>query len=278
MKIFKRFVSVLMSAFILAVGIFALPVQIWAEESEPQIIYRESFQKTGRCLYGNEYTIAYNVIAKTNGEIRFDFDCVSCPDTESWNNFGEIRINDSMVASLGSAGYAGESMSKVKESESRGTYNSNYSILESYSGDYTIYSLIKSGYYHSGNHIDTFYFYVKEPYLRTEQTINVCGTEIVIPFGDEIPTDEQTQMIHELESQINDLNTELEQLRAEKEVWQNNEVHLLEDLETLYKENEVLVARRGDINDDGLFTIADAVLLMRYVAGTIDSIPYYPSE
>ncbi len=65
-----------------------------------------------------------------------------------------------------------------------------------------------------------------------------------------------------------------ELLRAEKEVWKHNEAHLLEDLEILYKENEILVARRGDINDDGLFTVADAVLLMRYVAGTIDTIPY----
>lgn len=269
MKIFKRFVSVLMSAFILAVGIFALPVQIWAEESEPQIIYRESFQKTGYDSGSHTYTIVYNIIAKTNGEIKLDFNCLSYSDSWSWGNFGEIKINDSMIAPLGSKGYAGESIR---------CENSNCSILEGYSGDYTIYSLIKSGYYHSGNHIDTFYFYVKEPYLHTEQTISVCGTEITIPFGDENPSTEQTQMIHELESQINGLNTELEQLRAEKEVWEHNETHLLEDIELLYKENEVLVARRGDINDDGLFTVADAVLLMRYVAGTIDSIPYYPPE
>lgn len=99
-------------------------------------------------------------------------------------------------------------------------------------------------------------------------------TMVMSVNAEETPINEQTQMIHELESQINDLNTELEQLRAEKEVWEHNEAHLLEDLEILYKENEVLVARRGDINDDSLFTVADAVLLMRYVAGTIDTIPY----
>lgn len=33
---------------------------------------------------------------------------------------------------------------------------------------------------------------------------------------------------------------------------------------------------RGDINDDGQYTVADVVLLARYVAGTIDTIPYVP--
>lgn len=98
--------------------------------------------------------------------------------------------------------------------------------------------------------------------------------EPVVSFENEAPDNETEQMIKELEAQINDLNSELEQLKAEKKIWKINEANLIADLEILYNENEMLVARRGDINDDGEFTVADVVLLARYVAGTIDTIPY----
>lgn len=269
MKIFKRFVSILMGILCMLTMVMSTNAE---EMDEPVRIYRDSLQITGTDAGSAEYIINLNITANSHGEIQLDLDCVK-GSSSSWKNFYEIKINDTMIAPFEEMGYGGQSYKILNSINGR-----KFSVLESYNGNYTIYTLTPNSHFNSGEHLGTFYFYVKEPYLHTEQTINVCGIEVIIPFGDETSTDEQTQMIHELESQINDLNTELEQLRAEKEVWEQNETHLLEDLEILYKENEILVARRGDINDDGLFTIADAVLLMRYVAGTIDSIPYYPPE
>lgn len=334
MKIFKRFVSVLMSMLTLAAGSFALPLHANAEVLRPEIIKVENWTTTYFVDNTQPYPLQCEADIYNDGSMNIYF-----WSGYKWTGFRtvshDIIFSDTKAYSMDSIEYTLKNGSKYTEeysgttveytlidkgvlancnlsyfdnryrmeehglamvygwrsAESNDTYKvKRVSTTSSWGGltDEQIVDYKVKMYGWQGYLVDfpqeksTMTYLTFKPTVEPTTTFNfhILGHDIVITpellstttYTE--PIDETEAMIHELESQINDLNTELEQLRAEKEVWEQNETHLLEDIELLYKENEVLVARRGDINDDGLFTVADAVLLMRYVAGTIDTIPY----
>ena len=248
MKIFKRFVSVLMGILCM----LTIVINVGAEEFDIEDNVPES-----EIIYSQE-TSCGNLELYENGELLIN----PCRYSTEVDHF-MIRFNTADLALINI---------KIKNTDYSIQVNEGVELINiPYNSVYnTSISILFNLNINNLNNILTFevgnYTWLDNgrPFTRPLDVISI-PLESVNTF---------LSNIHELESQINDLNAELEQLRAEKEVWEHNETHLLEDIELLYKENEILVARRGDINDDGLFTVADAVLLMRYVAGTIDTIPY----
>lgn len=199
--------------------------------AEPRVIYRDTFEVGGTEGYANG-AYKYTLSAKDNGNIHID---VYCTKRSSYSHvLGSIAFNDVMIASLGEQGYAGNSTFKTEH---------NVKNIVTYDEDKIIYSATHGDTY-MGNLYATYDFYVKEPYLTTNQTIYISENEVTIPFG-EPPVDYQTQ---------------IENLTAENETLKS-QLNSLTDFLNKYGNRAY-----GDMNDDGFCDARDASILLTYYA------------
>lgn len=153
-------------------------------------------------------------------------------------------------------------MKMEKNGKSR-VLSERYGVYEnsSYEGDNIIYTFINATYHDYTGFYKSYDFYVKESYADYTIPMTFFGKEIEIPFGENK---------YDINTRLDEVEKELYSLKQENSL-------LIEERDTLLKENEILKNNFADINLDGKISIADVVLLMRYVNGQIDTIPFIVS-
>ena len=242
MKVIKKLFVIVLACTLIGTGLFYKPIlptvtaadtdyteQLENDKLSP-IIYRTSVEGTN---VSNTWNFIFSLVARENGNIHIDVQCVSYKS--SWgtniNDIGNIAFNDSQIAAVGEVGTNGKSVF-------RGGKSSSYSkFITSYVENNVVYTCIYSNYGDNlpGQNVMWFDLYVKEPYLTTNQIINLFGTEVEIPFGN--PPIDKDVYIKELENKV----TELES-------------------------NPITSYKPGDINGDGIIDATDASSILCYYA------------
>lgn len=212
--------------------------------AESSVIWRASHEYTITDEYARKNVYQYTMTAETNGHIHIDLYCLQGGTCHA-DVIGKIAYNDSMISSINDNG---------------STFNSHgYSKnVVSYDGDNIVYTTIYGGGGNSGNLYATYDFYVKEPYLTTEQTLYIWNDTFTIPYG---------KPMVDYQSQIADLAVENEMLKSQND-------NLIVENETLKDENNRLLTTLstqgnrayGDMNDDGYVDARDASLLLTLYA------------
>jgi len=138
-------------------------------------------------------TLCTNIVAFNSGKIHIDIQCIDSKRNMTIGSIGDIVFDDLMIASVGECAAYGRSSFTTR-------FNSKYTV--SYTNNHTVYSVITPHSADSalGSTIMSFDLYVKEPYLDTDQSITIFGTEITIPFGD--PPIDKDARIAELEAEL----------------------------------------------------------------------------
>ena len=199
--------------------------------TELSTIWRDSYEYTVTDEYARTNVYQYTFTAESDGHIHIDLYCLQ-GGTCSVAVIGKIEYNDSMISSI---------------SDGNSTFNShgyNTKNVVAYNGDNIVYTTIYNNTADSGNLYAIYDFYVKEPYLTTEQTLYVWDTTFTIPFGEPAV---------DYQSQIDNLTVEIETLKEENG-------RLLNALAS--QKNRAY----GDMNDDGSVDARDASLLLTLYA------------
>lgn len=208
-----------------------------------------------------------DVITHANGLIEFDIQCKS--DNDNFCGYiGDITLSTPAVAEMYHDGAGGRSMfDHVGCGSSTFTYDINdetttYSLSFEDSGE---------GKHFGGYTLMKMWLYTNRDYLDKTQTINVFGTDVVVEFTKSEVDDPREITIKELNNEINDLTNRLND--CESEINKKNELiaelnSKIIELEAKY--NDVML---GDVNCDNNVNISDAVLLQKWILGSIDSLP-----
>jgi len=210
----------------------------------PSVIWRGSHEYTITDVYARKNVYQYTFMAESNGHIHIDLYCLQGGSCDA-DVIGKIAYNDSMISSINDDGSTFNSHGYTKN-------------VVSYDGDNIVYTTIYNNTARSGDLYATYDFYVKEPYLATEQTLYIWNDTFIIPFGEPV-VDYQTQ--------ITNLTVENEMLKSEND-------NLIVENKTLKDENNRLLATLstqgnrayGDMNDDGYVDARDASLLLTLYA------------
>lgn len=213
--------------------------------AEPSVIWRGSHEYTVTDNYTNKNVYQCTFMAESDGHIHIDLYCLQGGTCHA-DIIGKIAYNDSMISSIGD----GDS-----------TFNShgyNTKNVVAYDEDNIVYTTVYTGNTDSGNLYATYDFYVKEPYLTTEQTLYIWNDTFTIPYGKPM-VDYPTQIVN---------------LTVENETLKSQNDNLIVENETLKDENNRLLATLsaqgnrayGDMNDDGYVDARDASLLLTLYA------------
>ena len=240
------------SSFIVATAlcmqIFSFKTNAVSSEIKEERIYRTSVQVINE-KEGGIFT--NTLVAYDTGRIHIEIQKDNSKEFK--DDIGYIKFNDTMIAPLNENGKNGKSY--VSRSANSVYENS------SYDGDNIIYTFINNTYYGATGFYKAYDFYVKEFYMDYTIPMTFFGKEIEIPFGEN----------------KYDINTRLDEVEKELYSLKQENALLIEERDALLKENETLKNNFADINLDGKISIADVVLLMRYVNGQIDTIPFIVS-
>lgn len=212
MSMIKRIISTVTSATLIGSCMIAFPV--YADDSESAVIYRTSCEGTnedGNCNF------VYTLKARDNGNIHIEVQGkdYTGSSVNVVKTIGNLIFNDSMIASIDEIGANGKSCSQLSFS------GGSCRDITSYDESNIVYTVSCPSYTHDtmGKTIATYDLYVKEPYLTTNQTINLFGTEVEIPFG-EPPIDKDAKIEKyenenaELRNKIKEQSEELETINA----------------------------------------------------------------
>lgn len=239
-------------------------IMVSAEENEENEIKSDVIYSNYNIPITNNAILYYNMYAFSNGKIVIEIYSNESTDPfllHDWG-IGYIEADFNAIAYFGEWGYSGISVFSTP----KGQY---MRYTQYYIGGEKIPYQIRFFIDHQEiGIIGCVHLYVKESYLNTTQTLNVFGTEVEIPFGTESLQNSDTK---ELESQINDLNTQIEQLKLENARLEQDYNNLIEENERL---QEAANIQCGDTNGDGRISLSDPVILMRYNVGTVDELPY----
>lgn len=199
----KNLISTISAIAVMSECLVIAPVEAALAED---VIYRISCEGTnenGTCSF------VYVLKARSNGNIHIEIqgDRYLRSSTDTVGVIGNLVFNDTMIATLGEAGANGTSeLSRLAASVNN---------LESYDETNVIYTPSTSVYCHRvvGQPIASYDLYVKEPYLGTNQTINLFGTEVEIPFGN--PPIDKDAVIENLNTEVTRLTDVLTEKDAE---------------------------------------------------------------
>lgn len=251
MKVIKKLFAIVLACTFVMVGInygnILTPVTTVAEtdfsnqleqDKQSPIIYRT----TGNLAIkgGGRATLGYTLTARENGNINISISPGTNFYSSSLKNsvLGSLKFNSNMIAPIGISGANGVSILNDH------TYfeTSELVLVRSYNEEEILYSLT---YIDNRNTLSAiFNLYVKEPYLTTNQTINLSDNEIEIPFGDSNPPADKDTYIQELENKVTELENKITELES----------------------NPITPYKPGDINGDGIIDATDASSILCYYA------------
>lgn len=197
---------------------------------------------------GVKYTntiVAYNT-GRIEITIQKNGDCLAV------EYIGNISFDNNMITAFDEEYSKHKQYSSLVQMEEVASYSNNFITYDFYDNSRS-YGLIGA--------LETYTIYVKEPYMDCTIPMTFFGKEIEIPFGENK---------YDIDTRLDEVEKELYSLKQENSL-------LIEERDTLLKENEILKNNFADINLDGKISIADVVLLMRYVSGQIDTIPFIVS-
>lgn len=258
----NKWKAVLCAALMCVSGVAVLPQTAYAlttpntmNSEEEQRIYRVSVE--GNAKGNTNWDFVYALTAYDTGRIHIDVQCLSVNGFYC-NEIGDIAFNDSMIAPIGEQGANG--ISKFNKVCNGSKY------IVSYFADKIIYTAVfpdcSSSY--SGSTLMSFDFYVKEPYLHTNQELTLFGENIGIPFGDDVVEDKQEllDILNDLETQNNSLSDEVARLTEE-----NNSLYSqLEYADNMIAQLSNNTVISLDINNDESIDALDASILLTIYA------------
>ncbi len=205
-------------------------------KTDEEYIYRDSFTYYAGNVYENSHgSFCVNTVARKNGHITITIQGVDGQDVYA-REFCRVTFDDSIIAEIGSVGYAGVS-----------TYMQNFigvSNIKQYKDNEVTYALFYNDYSSNmiGENLCEFDLYVNQEYLNNEINITVGGNTITLPFGE----------CYQL-----DFNPTISRLRNEFMY----QVQVNQELQAKIDYYEMTF---GDIDGNNIVNAADAQILLKF--------------